>query len=288
MLVAVVTSVSQVAPADLERYQRYLLTAFRGAQYRLAHRGTVRFFWRYRQFLGSAALRFDPRTIDGWNEKRRRAADSATDRIPGQVHSRLLVWALRFVDEFSGDILTAIQHWQQLRGPRDPASSIGRGRTGLAVDVRAYLEAAIRDKRPLPGYNGNPNRIAIARGIGCTPRSLLRHQAAIAAAAALVGVSDYSQLNAKITGRLDGHPWIDGICVETRRDDSLTVLTQVLQAACYIVIAFLSGMRDCEVKHLRKGCVSVLRDGNGAPTGGEPQTWRSKANTTPPGSPRPG
>jgi hypothetical protein len=42
------------------------------------------------------------------------------------------------------------------------------------------------------------------------------------------------------------------------------VLTLVLQAACYIVIAFLSGMRDCEVKHLRRGSVSVQRDSNGA------------------------
>ena len=93
----------------------------------------------------------------------------------------------------------------------------------------------------------------------------MRYQTAIAEAAALVGVSDYIELNAKITGRLDGNPWIDGICTEPSRDDSIAVLTQVLQAACYIVIAFLSGMRDCEVKHLRKGCVSVLRDGNGAP-----------------------
>lgn len=259
--------ISQVAPADLERYQRYLLATFRGADNRVKHRGSVRYFWRYRQFLGPNALQFDPLTIDGWTEgPRRRAAENATDRIPEQVHSRLLVWALRFVDEFSGDILTAILRWRQLRGlgPGSP-SSIGRGRRGLAGDVQAYLDTAIREKRPLPGYKGNPNRIGIAREIGCTHKALVRFQAGIAEAAALVGVSDYIELSAKITGRLDGHPWIDGICAEQGRDDSIAVLTQALQAACYIVIAFLSGMRDCEVKHLRKGCVSVLRDGNGAP-----------------------
>jgi hypothetical protein len=266
---AAINSISQVTPADLERYQRFLLTTFRNSPYRQAHRGSVGYFWRYRQFLGANALRFDPRTIDGWNEKsRRRAADNVTDRIPEQVHSHLLVWALRFVDEFSGDILTAIQHWQQLRGPgpsRSP-SVAGRGRnTGLADDVRAYLDTAIRDKRALPGHNGNPNVLAIARGIGCAPKSLDRHQTAIAVAAAQVGVSDYIQLNVEITGRLDGNPWIDGICIEPHRDDSLTVLTQLLQAACYIVIAFLFGMRDCEVKHLRRVCVSVLRDSNGTP-----------------------
>jgi integrase len=101
--------------------------------------------------------------------------------------------------------------------------------------------------------------------VSCDTRSLKPHQAAIAEAATVVGVSEYAQLNIKVIGRLDGRPWIEGICVEPGRDDSLTVLTQILQAACYIVIAFLSGMRDCEVKHLRRGCVSVLRDGNGAP-----------------------
>jgi hypothetical protein len=263
-----VNSISQITPADLERYQHYLLTTFRSPTYRRSHRGGVGYFWRYRHFLGANALRFDPRTIDGWNERsRHRAADNATDRIPEHVHSRLLVWALRFVDDFSVDILTAIERWQQLRGPysKSTPSAVGLGRTGLVGDVRAYLDTAIHEKRPLPGHNGNPNVLAIARGIGCAPKSLDRYQAAIATAAALVGVSDYIQLNVEIIGRLDGHPWIEGVCVEPGRDDSLNVLTQLLQAACYIVIAFLSGMRDCEVKHLRKGCVSVLRNSNGTP-----------------------
>src|SRR5699024_8384804 len=47
------------------------------------------------------------------------------------------------------------------------------------------------------------------------------------------------------------------------RDDSLTILIQMLQAACYIVIAFLSGMRDSEIKHLRAGCCAGEADENG-------------------------
>src|SRR5664279_4448267 len=39
----------------------------------------------------------------------------------------------------------------------------------------------------------------------------------------------------------------------------------MLQAACYVVIAFLSGMRDGEVKHLRRGCLRVQRDADGRP-----------------------
>lgn len=58
---------------------------------------------------------------------------------------------------------------------------------------------------------------------------------------------------------------IEGISLDPVRDDSLTVLTQMLQASCYIVIAFLSGMRDSEIKHLRSGCCTVERDGAGVP-----------------------
>ncbi|WP_331757958.1 hypothetical protein OG225_41740 (plasmid) [Nocardia sp. NBC_01377] len=34
-------------------------------------------------------------------------------------------------------------------------------------------------------------------------------------------------------------------------------------AAAYVVIAFLSGMRDSEIKHLRRGCLQLQRDENG-------------------------
>src|SRR5262249_44916115 len=42
-------------------------------------------------------------------------------------------------------------------------------------------------------------------------------------------------------------------------------LTRMLQTACYIVIAYLSGMRDSEIKHMRRGCVSIWRDETGKP-----------------------
>jgi hypothetical protein len=259
--------ISQLTPADIERYERYLLATFRKPEYRAKHRTSVSYFWRYRQFLGDDALQFDPWALDSWAEHRqRRAADNATDRIPEQVHSRLLVWALRFVDDFSGDIISAIQQWQQLRGPGRSRSTVGKGRNiGLDHELQSYLDTLIREKRPLPGYYGNPSLYGIARELSCCRTSLNRYQHAIAKTAAIVGVSEYAQLNIDIVGHLDGRPWIDGICLEPRQNYSLTMLARMLQAACYIVIAFLSGMRDCEVKHLRKGCVSVLRDGNGAP-----------------------
>ncbi|MGW2275743.1 hypothetical protein [Streptomyces yangpuensis] len=42
-------------------------------------------------------------------------------------------------------------------------------------------------------------------------------------------------------------------------------LARLLQGACYILIAYLSGMRDSEIKHLRRGSTHTLLDGSGHP-----------------------
>lgn len=78
-------------------------------------------------------------------------------------------------------------------------------------------------------------------------------------------MSRHAFLGNKIDGTIDGHRWIADIGVEPKLDNSISRLSQVLQAACYVVVAFLSGMRDNEVKHLRRGCVAVQRDENGRP-----------------------
>src|ERR1035438_4504180 len=43
----------------------------------------------------------------------------------------------------------------------------------------------------------------------------------------------------------------------------LLVEERMLQAACYIVCAYLTGMRDCEVQAMRAGCLSLSRSADG-------------------------
>src|SRR3546814_17932353 len=38
---------------------------------------------------------------------------------------------------------------------------------------------------------------------------------------------------------------------------------RMLQAAAYIVCAYLTGMRDCEVQAMRRGCLSLARSEDG-------------------------
>lgn len=257
-------TLSEIGPDLLREYQQHLLHHYRSLSRRHALRTAVGMLWRYRDGLGVDGLRLDPRSVNGWHESLRAiGSENTTERIPEEVHTRLLVWAMRFVDQFSPDIIAAIERWDQLR--TNPSRSRRRPGPGSAVDtaIASYLAQLREAGRALPGIGGQLSVNAIARAVGCDRRAVDRNRAAIEEVASVVGISDHACLDLSIRGQLDAGPWLDGISLDPARDDSLTVLTQMLQAACYIVIAFLSGMRDSEVKHLRSGCVTVDRDAQG-------------------------
>lgn len=256
-------SLAQVSDALLLEFQRFLLGRYRSPGRRRALRATVVFFWRYRRSLGEESLSLDPRTVTGWNEPQnttRFSEENTTARIPEDVHSRVLIWALRFVNDFADDILDATGRWEYLRTKR-PSIPAAYGSSWSKVD--RYLETARVSGRPLPGTNGVVSYAALARSIGCDRNAFQGHTANITATANAVGVSKYIELNITVNGSIGGVPWIEGVSLDPIRDDSLTVLTQMLQAACYIVIAFLSGMRDSEIKHLRAGCCASEADNQG-------------------------
>ena len=134
--------VNELTGADLEGYQRYLLRSFAGHQYRLSHRSVVGYLWRYRHMLGEHGLPFDPKHIPAWSEpSSKRRIENTTDRIPEEVHGPLLVWSLRFIDDFAPDILAALESWYALRGDNAATSRVGLGRNaGLYTELRSYLD----------------------------------------------------------------------------------------------------------------------------------------------------
>ncbi|WP_405863874.1 hypothetical protein [Streptomyces sp. NBC_00005] len=58
--------------------------------------------------------------------------------------------------------------------------------------------------------------------------------------------------------QLDGRSWQDRVDVRDTEN-----LVRLLHSVAYIVIAYLSGMRDSEVKHLRRGCLFKETDTSG-------------------------
>ncbi|GAA4442559.1 hypothetical protein [Phytohabitans houttuyneae] len=256
------TRLAELTPADLLTYQHHLLNTLPGSTSRGRARGVVRRFWRHRNNLLTDRLTVDPRRIDGWGEPNRHPDnENATDRIPETVFGPLLAWALRFIDDFAADILAADTKWRTLR--HQPRRTTMPG-DQVPAALRKFLDEHRAHSRPLPGYAGRPNLTNIAERIGATTLQLRPHRSELDAVAAIVGLSTAGQLDVPITGRLDGHPWIPAIAsMHKGTRHGLGTLARLLQAACYVTIAFLSGMRDSEIKHLRRGCLRVERDPNG-------------------------
>lgn len=249
--------------ADLQAYLLDLPKTQHSPLTRERNRVSIRVLWRYRTVLADH-LPFDPAHLEGWRDDyRSRRVENATSRIPEQVHGPLMAWAMRFIDDFADDILTASEHWQAahaaLRGP------ILDDNAALIEHLRTLLDGHISDNQPLPGDRGNLNLKALAHALGCSKKEIDRHRTLISTTRAKVGVNDEPWFIFPTTGRLDGRPWLDTIVSDHRlpSQSGLRRLTTLLQAAAYVVIAFLSGMRDSEIKELRRGCLHVQRDDTG-------------------------
>lgn len=179
------TRLDALAGRDLEDFQRFLIQSLPSSDARQRARGAVRKFWIWRNSLPSDALRFDPRHLDGWSEPKANGGENATARIPEEVLGPLFVWALRFIDEFSADILAADRFWRTpMAAPAEPHVY-----GALPVQLRAWLDEHIAARRPLPGWRGEPSTTGVAEALGRNPISLGRYRHLIEEAASIVGLT---------------------------------------------------------------------------------------------------
>ena len=254
-----------VTPADLDAYNEHLLASGSAASDQWQQRHAVRLLWRYAGKLTSDALTFDPGLVPSWAEApaSSRAAENATPRIPEQVISPLLTWALVWISELASDIIAALEEWRLLHA--NTQSNRARSHAPACTDSVGSLEQILQryraENRPLPGgADSRPVLAHLAREVGCTPGAFraARCQELLAAAVAELGTADAAYLRTEITGRIGGQPWTLQIPYVAAEH-----LGRLLQAAAWVTIAYLSGMRDSEVKHLRRGCLSVSRAEDG-------------------------
>lgn len=218
-------ALAELTPRDLDDYNRHLLTIRHIGTRQHAQRA-VRLLWRYRRGL-SDPIPMDPHHADGWVGAHR-PRENTTDRIPEPVLAAVIGWAVRFVDQFSPDILAANAWTQDFRSRQ---SNGLRGRTtGARDDLQSYLDSHVQSGRPLPGVGGKPNTrfISVAAGLNATSvntRPELR--ALIRVAAIQVGATEHTWLPTPILGVLDGQPWITGIA-QQHPTQSLNMLRRML------------------------------------------------------------
>lgn len=233
--------------------------------------------YRYRKFLTGGGIGFEP-----WKGSPAfkiagcvHANENTTLRIPEPVISAMLYWSLKYVDHFANDILAAREELDSLKArcavmcaERDPHANLAlliRQRLAARIDVlRAHgrglpvWSGGDRSHRTLPRLNYPLLRLYA--GCDSTPQITGSDPAMRLLVDALGELGqETGGLDTPISNDPDtGAPWRERFDA-----GALAHEEKMLQAACYVVCAYLSGMRDSEVQAMRTGCHVVERCADG-------------------------
>ncbi|WP_051030086.1 hypothetical protein [Nocardia takedensis] len=223
----------------------------------------IRRLWTHREILPSAlrlpqAPPWDGEDTQDLLEQRRGDRENRTKRISEHTMQALLGWAVRFVEDFSNDIVLAWDEHRRLLNLR-PEHLRGkhsrRPRGGLQDAVANYLDRLRERGEPLPGKRRDDGTLEpawrhIAAQLRCAPAFQSTPSGRMITDSGLP-IGEHIYLDTAITADLDGQPWHPRITI-----DQIPLLARLLQTACFVIVAYLSGARVGEVLNLRRGCVS--------------------------------
>ncbi len=247
--------------------------------------------YHFRDYLPGGGLGFEPwagrapARVAGYRHVR----ENRTPRMPEEVTTPLLAWSLRYVTVFAHDILTARASLDRLEARRARLIAAEHGLPDAARRLRQrtrlerYLGRRARQGRGVPvwttAHNGatrtdphtgeatppiNAHLLHLHAGIDAEAEPAMHLRLAKGASALIeAAVTD---LGVEVGGMdtpisidpQSGRPWRSRFDVKTLAQEE-----RMLQAAAYIVCAYLTGMRDCEVQAMRRGCLSVARSDDG-------------------------
>lgn len=266
-----VTAFCQVTEAMLDDYLVELAREEVPLEHCYVRLNEIRRLWSFRDVL-PAGMRLpdappwggeDSGDLLGRTRKRR---ENRTRRIGEARMEMLLVWSIRFVEDFAEDILAAFAEHLALvaRTPDWRRAAAGQGlprqstyrRGELRPKVVAYL-AGLRERgEPLPGRRNQAGELEVhwrrlCSILGCSD-SLEDTGTGRLVVESGLPIAEYTYLDAPVTGVLDGKPWR----TERITHDEAPQLARLLSTACLIIVAYLSGARVGEVLNLRRGCVT--------------------------------
>ena len=215
--------------------------------------------------------------------------ENRTPRIPETIIAPLLAWSLRYITVFAPDILAARAEMTTLLRRRDALLAADAGLSGRdrwrrrCERLAAFLDQRRADGRGVPIWTTAHNGVFRQDGSagGFTPpinAQLLhlhmgvdsiaepgQHFGLSSAARSLVDAA-VAEIGIEVGGMDTPVSNLPGAELPWRpRFDARTLMLEerMLQAACYVVCAYLTGMRDCEVQAMRSGCLSLTRSEDG-------------------------
>lgn len=245
----------------------------------------------YRDHLPSGGLLFQP--WSGRSAARvagyRHVRENLTPRIPEAIIIPLLAWSLRYVTDFAPDIFAAREELERLEARcaallrSDAALDRKQRRDRQRNRLLGYFGRLRRADRGVPiwgtAHNGTVLRHPVTGEVTPPVNSHLLHlHIGIDAQAdphmhiqLSSGASDLIDAAVRElgveTGGMDtpisvlpetGHPWRPRFDIKTLAREE-----RMLQSAAYILCAYLTGMRDCEVQAMQRGCLSIARSADG-------------------------
>jgi hypothetical protein len=245
----------------------------------------------YRHHLPSRGLSFQPWSgqaparVAGYRHVR----ENRTPRMPEEVIAPLLAWSIRYVTEFAPDIFAAREELDRLEAHcaklvrLDQVLDRKRRRGRQRRRLTDYFERRRREERGVPiwgtAHNGTVlrhpetgdvsppvNSYLLHLHIGIDARAESRMHIQLASGAPDLIDAAIRELGVE-TGGMDtcisllpetGRPWRPRFDVKTLAQEE-----RMLQTAAYILCAYLTGMRDCEVQAMQRGCLAVSRSEDG-------------------------
>lgn len=256
-----IKTLKDLKQSDLDAFHVQLQEAKHAEMYIASQLQIFVWLWESRDELTAGGLCFDPwagrSTIEiaGYVKP----SETKTPRIPPKIVGALLRWALAYVDHFSEDIIAAMEAYVP-SGERWYDSSDQMERR-----FASYVAKLRQDGRKLPGVvhigELKPCRQLIGKDADVSPRWFSNPKGAEALARAEEELGGVEPTNLRrpahvIKGQIA--PWRETLTIEEMKQEC-----RHLMAAAYVVCAYLSGMRDAEVQHMRRGCVQVERDERG-------------------------
>ncbi|MFF3499443.1 integrase [Streptomyces sp. NPDC003247] len=261
-----VRTLSDITEDDLDRYRLHVLDLARspGRRAHLLH--AVRVLWAYQDHLPAPCRISGPRPFGTASSLELADAvvktrHNRTPLIPPETMEALLGWSLRMVEDFAPDIHGALTEYRHLMNGTHPVTnSFTPGRaTPITERADAYMRQLAASGGSLPGKRSEHGGIVLdvphlARLLGTHKDRVRRVAPGILHLAQDLGVpiAPDAPLGG-ITALLHGAPWrTEPIGVR-----ELSHMVTHLATACFIVIAYLSGMRPGEALGLRRGCLTT-------------------------------
>ncbi|MER6170691.1 hypothetical protein [Streptosporangium sp. NPDC001681] len=235
---------------------------------------TIKHMAAHRRFISGDALTFDPwpgRPALHVAQHPGDDEENDTPRIPEVIMAPLLKAAVFYVTTASVDITAALRELERLDAADEARPKLRAGE--VEQRIRAFIDLRRRQGRGIPALPSRSRARApeapVVDGVIQAPNYTLVFQLSevgqawhcqplILQAGAELGYED-GGLDTPISVWPDtGQPWRPRLSRPTLRNE-----IYMLRIACWIVIAYLSGMRDTEVRELRRDCAFTTEGHDG-------------------------